>query len=759
MTNFKYILAISILSFIYILARPTLPEGTLQGEVYEKGDRTPIVGANVIVKNSTVGTVTDNNGRFKLKSMAPGTHTIIISMMGYKKEELDVIINQGEASNIDASLEPTLVEMGAVVVTGTNSKHHYKDIPVKTQVVSKKSIEIQSAINLSESLGFLPSVSVDNSCQNCNFMELRILGLGSKYSQILIDGDPVVSSLAGVYGLEHFPANMISSLEIVKGGASALYGAGAVAGVVNLRTKRPAVNRTSVNFQSRYIDGSMDNAVNVNAEMVNSEGNSGAYIYASARERDSYDLNDDGFSELGTLQNETLGFNWYLQPTSRTELATHVHRIHSVRRGGNDFHKPFHEANIAESPEHWRWGGTLRWKHNVKQNFNYKLFYSFSLLNRDSYYGGLGAEEDPDTVAALAAYGKTENPLHIGGVRSHYHRGSHYFTAGLQIKHESLTDQAVRNPIYHLDKTFKNAGIFLQDNFHVNKFDIVLGARLDKHSELDKSIVSPRINIKYELKDDIVLRTGIATGFKAPQIYDEDLHICGLEGAQRVVRNAANLKEERSITGNISLDYLGYFNDMATMFNLTAYYTKLNDAFTQVDIPDTDPLVNVWERQNGEGATVQGIETELGIRPNSKAELRSNFTYKIAKYDNMQNKGFVNATDEFLHTPRLSGSLRLNYAVFKDVDVSLAGSYIGKMKVLHESLGKIENTSNFYVFDIGVISDINIIAGIDSNLKIGVKNITNAYQDDLDIGVHRDPGYVYGPTLPRAFYADVSLAL
>jgi outer membrane receptor for ferrienterochelin and colicins len=81
------------------------------------------------------------------------------------------------------------------------------------------------------------------------------------------------------------------------------------------------------------------------------------------------------------------------------------------------------------------------------------------------------------------------------------------------------------------------------------------------------------------------------------------------------------------------------------------------------------------------------------------------------------------------------------------------------MKVLHESLGKIETTPNFYVFDIGVISDINIIAGIDSNLKIGVKNITNAYQDDLDIGVHRDPGYVYGPTLPRAIYADVSLAL
>ncbi len=759
MFNPRSILYILFLNIILVFAKPTLQEGHIKGRVFEQGTRSPIVGANILIKNSETGTVTNSNGSFHFKALAPGNYQLIISMMGYKKKQVNVTVNQGETTNLNIPLKPTLVEMGAIVVTGTHSKQHYKDIPVKTQVVSKQSIEQRSALNLSESLEFLPSVSVDNSCQNCNFTELRILGLGNKYSQILIDGDPVISSLAGVYGLEHFPSNMISSLEIVKGGASALYGGGAVAGVVNLRTRRPSINRTSINFQTRYIGGSYDNSVSANTEMVNSKGNSGAYIYASTRNRDHYDYNGDGFSELSLLQNETMGFNWYLQPTSKTEIATHVHRIHSFRRGGNDFDKPLHEANIAESPEHWRWGGTVRWKQHINQKWNYKIFYSFSYLNRDSYYGGLGSESNPDSSAALAAYGNTENPLHIGGIRSHYKLGSHKLTAGFQYRQESLTDNAVRNPLYYLDKNFTNAGFFLQDNLQINEFDIVIGARLDKHSELDEPVISPRINAKYNLNKEMALRAGIATGFKAPKIYDEDLHICGLEGGQRVIRNADDLEEEKSITGNLNFDYIGYINDMATIFNITAYYTQINNAFTQIDIPDTKPLINLWERQNGEGAQVKGVEAEFGIRPGNKAEIRSSLTYKTTKYDNIQNVEFENATDEFLYTPDLSGNVSFYYPLFKNLNINFASKYIGKMKVLHESAGKIKSTPAFYVFDIGLLSDKNIISEIDSNIKIGIKNITNAYQDDLDKGVDRDPGYLYGPTLPRAYYLDISVSL
>jgi len=92
-------------------------------------------------------------------------------------------------------------------------------------------------------------VRVENNCQNCNFNQVRINGMEGKYSQILIDGLPIVSALAGVYVLEQIPANMIERLEVVKGGGSPLYGSNAVAGVVNVITKKtPKVRNPNIPF-------------------------------------------------------------------------------------------------------------------------------------------------------------------------------------------------------------------------------------------------------------------------------------------------------------------------------------------------------------------------------------------------------------------------------------------------------------------------------------------------------------------------------
>ena len=74
---------------------------------------------------------------------------------------------------------------------------------------------------------------------------MRINGLEGAYSQILIDSRPIFSSLAGVYGLEQIPASMIERVEVVRGGGSALFGANAVGGVINVITREPLRNTAS----------------------------------------------------------------------------------------------------------------------------------------------------------------------------------------------------------------------------------------------------------------------------------------------------------------------------------------------------------------------------------------------------------------------------------------------------------------------------------------------------------------------------------
>ena len=99
-----------------------------------------------------------------------------------------------------------------------------------------------NSTDLAKSLSYQSGLRVENNCQNCGFPQVRINGLEGPYSQILINSRPVVSALSGVYGLEQIPVSMIDRVEVVRGGGSALFGANAVGGTINIITKDPVNN-------------------------------------------------------------------------------------------------------------------------------------------------------------------------------------------------------------------------------------------------------------------------------------------------------------------------------------------------------------------------------------------------------------------------------------------------------------------------------------------------------------------------------------
>ena len=90
---------------------------------------------------------------------------------------------------------------------------------------------------MAEGLNYSPGLRIEDNCQNCGFTQIRMNGLQSHYTQILINSRPVFSDLAAVYGIELIPANMIERVEVVRGGGSAMYGSNAIAGVINIITK------------------------------------------------------------------------------------------------------------------------------------------------------------------------------------------------------------------------------------------------------------------------------------------------------------------------------------------------------------------------------------------------------------------------------------------------------------------------------------------------------------------------------------------
>lgn len=215
---------------------------------------------------------------------------------------------------------------------------------------------------MAQGLSFQPGVRVENNCQNCGFQQVRINGLDGQYTQILIDSRPIFSSLAGVYGIEQLPANMVDRVEVMRGGGSALFGSSAIAGTINIITKEPVRNSGSISHTTMSIGGTsaLHNTTDINVSIVSDDNKLGIAVFGQNTAKDAWDANGDGFTELSKISGQTLGFRTYLKTGLYSKLTAEYHHLNEYRRGGDHLELPPHEAMIAEQTEHRINTGGLR---------------------------------------------------------------------------------------------------------------------------------------------------------------------------------------------------------------------------------------------------------------------------------------------------------------------------------------------------------------------------------------------------------------
>jgi outer membrane receptor for ferrienterochelin and colicins len=159
-----------------------------------------------------------------------GEHTFNISYVGYKSFSSTLIFQMDEIKKMDFNLPDDVLGLEAVVVTATRNAIPAFLSPIIVNRLDDRIFDRTQSISLAEGLHFSPGLRIENNCQNCGFTQLRMNGLEGPYTQILINSRPVFSALAGVYGLEMIPTNMVERVEIVRGGGSALYGGNAISG-------------------------------------------------------------------------------------------------------------------------------------------------------------------------------------------------------------------------------------------------------------------------------------------------------------------------------------------------------------------------------------------------------------------------------------------------------------------------------------------------------------------------------------------------
>lgn len=671
-----------------------------------------------------------------------------------------------------------------VVSTGTRTDRLAKDVPIRTELLAPDLFQASGARDLAAALEYLPGLRSEANCQNCGTAEIKMLGLGAGYNQLLFDGQPLFSGLASVYGIEQIPTAFIERIEVVKGGASSLYGPGAVAGVINIMPNEPVASRQRYDLSFESVKGEPFRSVSLLRDWSSSEGDIALSTYAQFNDNDAVDLNADGFSEITEKRFATVGINGWLYPTSQGKLSLNYSYSWEERRGGNAFHLLPHEAQITEQLEHnWHRGG-VSWEGGAPEGVTYRLSGSASYVDRASYYGGVGAvalpgQEGHDPAAYAEAlqgskllYGYSDTLRYY--LDSFFSRdlGQHYLSWGIQYQIDevfdekrdemgrplrsdgSLADFVGQDPI--ADGDFTNLGFFIQDEWMPTAATtLIAGLRADKHSKLDDWVLSPRLALRQTASEDWTWRASIATGFRAPEMFDEDLHIEILDDPTRT-RNAEGLAEESSTSYTAGFVWTPARHDNRLQIDGELYLTDIRDTFNVSDIVFTDPHGNAFkERINAGGSTVQGFEVNAAYRFNSRWSAETGVTYVDARFDEPQEVLPGIFEERYLESPEWTGVAQLKYENEDFVDLFLGLVYTGPMIAAREAEGTLNrSTTDFFVLDLTATKHVHVdLAGkvLHIDLMAGVKNLLDERQPDLTSGPERDTTYFYGPRFPRSF--------
>ena len=754
-----------------IIAQPS--DANIVGHVKElsTGKHLPYVTINI--KGTTYTTMTDATGHYYFKHLPTGLHTIEVRLLGYRTMAQEVVVEKDKTSELNFYLEEDHIALDEVVVSSNRSETRRRQAPNLVSVVSSKVFEVTQSPTLCEGLNFQPGVRTEDDCQNCGFAQVRINGLDGHYSQILIDSRPIFSALNGVYGLEQIPANMIERVEVVRGGGSALFGASAIGGTINIITKEPRHNSAEIGHVLTNITGSsnFDNMTSANASIVTDDGKAGIFIYGQSRNRQGYDHDGDGYTELPLLRSKNIGVNSYLRLSPYSKLSLQYNGINEFRRGGNKLSQPAHLSNVTEQTEHDIHGLSLT-HHLFSPSGNDRLQTYISFLNTDrkSYYGGTGSGSEEEVALAARAYGETHDLTYVGGVQYvHQFARLLFMPADITIGAEYTRD-ALKDVILGYDRHFRQTthitSGYLQNEWKNEAWSLLLGGRIDKHNLIDGLIFSPRVNLRYNPTDDINFRATYSGGFRAPQAYDEDLHV-GVVGGERLVTILSdNLKEERSHSFSLSADLYRHIGKIQANLLIEGFYTLLDDVFALRQLDETDVQGNiVQERYNAYGAKIFGVNMECKVAFNSALQLQAGFTWQHNKYDEavVWNEEVPTQTyRRFFKTPDTYGYFTASYTALPHLSLSLSGNYTGSMLVGHSAGSgvthpEVKETPCFFVTNAKLSYDLPLSSSLTMQLSAGVQNIFNAYQTDFDKGWNRDSNYIYGPSQPRSVFLGVKM--
>ena len=637
----------------------------ISGSVKDAETREPLAYASVLVLPTSKGTTTDDEGNFNVTLGRAGESDIriVVSFIGYQTDTFKVSRRQSRYSIL---LKPDLNSLKeVVVVSGTMKEVSKMNSAIPVEVYSPALFMKNPTPSIFESLSMVNGVQPQLNCNVCNTGDIHINGMEGPYTMVLLDGMPIVSSLATVYGLAGIPNSLVKRIEIVKGPASTLYGSEAVGGLVNIITKDPLTSPLL------NVDISATTLAEYNTDIATKwkAGNTHALVgFNYFNFKNPLDVNDDNFTDV-TQQQRISFFNKFDFQRKNERLASLALRyVYEDRWGGElDWTKSDRGSDQIY--------GESIYTNRVEVLGNYELpvqnqkiifDYSYNYHLQDSYYGIYKFLADQHVSFAQFRWDKKiGNHDLLAGIpfRWVYYDDN---TAGTQSGDSTSLSNAPMHTLL--------PGIFLQDEMKVNEQLTVLGGFRYDHHNHHGNIFSPRLSFKYSPNKNNTFRLSTGNGFRVVNLFTED-H-AALTGAREVIiRN--ELKPEQS--WNVNLNYATNIAHASGFVGLDAslFYTH----FTNKIVGDflTDPDLIIYDNLKGH-AVSKGITLNTDIAFTNSLKIIAGVT--LMDVYQIQTAGSEESKVRQLFAPKVSGTYAVSYSLDRiGLTFDVTGRLNGPMKL------------------------------------------------------------------------------
>jgi iron complex outermembrane receptor protein len=580
--------------------------------------------ATAKIKGSNNGAIADREGKVTISNIPNGKQTIVFSFIGYEKLELELNFPLSQVISF-VYLEPVNREMEQVLVVGTRSNRSIAKIATRVEVLTE---EIDEAATMDPSkiahlLTHSTGIQVQQTSATSNTANVRIQGLDGRYTQILKDGFPLYGGFSGSLSIMQIPPLDLRQIEYIKGGASTLYGGGAISGLINIISKEPTSDETIF-----HVNGSHIGALDVNMFASRKYEKIGFTLLAQRNYHKAFDADKDGFSDLPELTKYNFNPKLVFYISDKNQLSLSGTFTSETRQGGDlkllNEETPTDSNFYSEKNEVSRITTQTKFDHRITENNTLTVRNSFNFFDRTLLIRPAFSQGDyrfaGSQVSSFSEFSYTSK------------KNKNVFISGFNFYTDDFKETPLQSIVLR-NEEFQTVGAFANYVFDIGqKISIESGLRGD-YVFNQKLHILPRVSALFKWTNKLTTRIGGGLGYRNASIFNQEAELLGYQNVLPINRNTT--EAEQSYGGNADISY---------RFNITEkIWVNINQMFFYTHL--RNPLVLQSNGSNFEFVNANGFTTSFG----------GETFFKLGFYDFVFFAGYTytNATNHFDGTQSL----------------------------------------------------------------------------------------------------------